>query len=73
MSPYFADDMFDIIKHQKEFSFYLAIFQIQATDHFFKNIRSSKSSYFYIFYKIRKLYFQNCIFTKLYFQRKRLK
>ena len=37
MSPNFANDMFDITKHQKYFSFYLAIFQIEATDHFFKN------------------------------------
>ena len=36
MSPYFANDMFDIIKRQKDFSFYLAIFQIEATGHFLK-------------------------------------
>ena len=36
MSPYFANDMFDIIKRQKDFSFYFAIFQIEATGHFFK-------------------------------------
>ena len=34
MSTYFANDMFDIIKRQKDFSFYLAVFQIEATGHF---------------------------------------
>ena len=35
MSPYFANDMFNIIKRQKDFSFYTPIFQIDATGHFF--------------------------------------
>ena len=63
MSPYFANDMFVIIKHERDFSFYLAIFQIEATGHFFKNKVQTHAIFTY--------------FTKfvasLYFQRKRLK
>ena len=47
MSRYFANDMFDIIKHQKDFSFYLAIFQIEATGHFFKNKVQSQAIFTY--------------------------
>ena len=54
MSPYFANDMFDIVKHQREFSFSLDIFQIEATGHFFFKY-SLNSSYFYIFYKICRM------------------
>ena len=61
MNPYFANDMFNIIKRQKDFPSYLAIFEIEATGHFFKN-KSSKSSYFYIFYKIRRVS-RACIFN----------
>ena len=65
MSPYFANDMFDIIKRQKDFSLYLAIFQIEATGHFFKNKVQSQAIFTYL---------QNSSsFASLYFQRKRLK
>ena len=65
MSPYFANDMFDIIKRQKDFSFYLGIFQIEATGHFFKNTVQSQAIFTYL---------QNSLsFASLYFQRKRLK
>ena len=64
-SPYFANDMFDIINRQKDFSFYLAIFQIEAAGHFFKNKVQGQAIFSYL---------QNSSsFASLYFQRKRLK
>ena len=47
MSPYFANNMFDIIKRQNDFSFYLAIFQIEATGYFFKNKVQSQAIFTY--------------------------
>jgi hypothetical protein len=34
VSPYFPDDMFDIYKRRKGFSFHLAIFEIEVTGYF---------------------------------------
>ena len=50
MSPYFANDMVDIImyiKHQKDFSFCLSIFQIEATGQFFKDKVQSQAIFTY--------------------------
>ena len=47
MSPYFANDMLDIIKHQKDFSFCLSIFQIEATGQFFKYKVKSQAIFTY--------------------------
>ena len=59
MSSYFANDMFDIVKRQKDFSFYLAIFQIEAKSHFFKNKVQSQAifTYFTKFVEFRELVF----------------
>ena len=59
MSPYFANGMLDIIKHQKDFSFYLAIFKMEATGHFFKNKVQSQAifTYFTKFVEFRELVF----------------
>ena len=58
MTPYFADDMCDIIKHQRDFSFYLAIFQIEATGHFFENKVQTQAifTYFTKFVEFRDRY-----------------
>jgi hypothetical protein len=65
MSPYFPDDVFDTIKRQKDCSIHLAIFEIEATGHFFKNTAQSEAIF---------TYFQNSSSsTILYFERKRLK
>ena len=47
MSPFFANDMFDIIK-QRDFSFYLAIFQIEAMGHFFKDSVQTQAIFIHI-------------------------
>ena len=49
MSPYFANDMFDITKRQKDFSFHLDLFHFGATGrllHIFKIRRISQASIF---------------------------
>ena len=62
MSPHFANDLFDIIKRQKDFSLYLAISQIEATVKMKFKV------------KVIRTYLQNLSsFASLYFQRERLK
>ena len=59
--------MFDIIKRQKDFSFYLAIFQIEATGDFFKNKVQSQAifTYFTKFVEFRERRIINLNYTKL--------
>ena len=61
MSFYFVNDMFDIIKRQKDFSFYLAMFQIEATRYFFLKIKFKVKLFLHI-YKIRRV-LRACIFN----------
>jgi hypothetical protein len=65
MSPYFPADMFDISKRQKDFSFHLALFQIEVKGYFVKNTVQSQAIF---------PYFQNSSnFANLYFELKPLK
>ena len=50
---HFANDMFDISKRQKDFSFHLAIFQIEASYHVLKNAVQIKP--FLAIFKIRRV------------------
>ena len=57
MSPYFANDTFDIIKRQKDFSFYLAIFEIEAIFLKIKVQSQAIFTYFTKFVEFRELVF----------------